>query len=354
MPKILFITPYPQQEAPSQRFRFEQYISLLPKEWKLAFRPFFNQKAWQALYGGSAITKGLYTLWGFVKRLVLLLSVGKYDRVFIHREATPIGPPWVEWAIAKVWQKRIIYDFDDAIWLEDPHESGTLLAKLKWKRKVKSICRWSWKVSAGNSYLAQFAKTAGAKSVHINPTTVDMLQHHVGQKSQGDQPITIGWTGTHSTLQYLKPIVPTLRKLAAKYAFRFLVISNRPPDFDIPNLDFVPWQEKSEVQDLLKIHLGVMPLTDDPWSLGKCGFKALQYLSLAIPAVVSPVGVNKKIITPGYNGFWADSQEEWYQHLSVLLEDATLRQQLGEAGKETIRKQYSVQSNQENFLSLFE
>ena len=274
--------------------------------------------------------------------------------IFIHREATPLGPPWFEWLVCKIWRKRMVYDFDDAIWLEDPDESGTFLAKLKWKKKVATLCRWSYKVSAGNAYLAEYARGAGGTQVVINLTTLDMDHHHVGSKEQSDGPITLGWTGTHSTLQYLNPIIPVLNQLAENHSFRFLVISNQKPDWELPFMVYQAWNKETEIADLLQMHVGVMPLTDDPWSLGKCGFKALQYLSLGIPAVVSPVGVNREIVVPGQHGFWATTHAEWYRHLENLILDSSLRDILGKEGKEHVRLNFSVSSNAHNFLNLFE
>ncbi len=165
--------------------------------------------------------------------------------------------------------------------------------------------------------------------------------------------VVIGWTGSHSTLKYLEPLVPVLQQLAQEYRFRLLVIADRPPTIHLPILDFVPWQQETEVDDLLGMHIGVMPLPDDPWARGKCGFKALQYLALGIPAVVSPVGVNARIVTHGVEGYHCLTDEDWYQYLAELLTDAGKRAHMGQAGREKVIAQYSVTANTENFLGLF-
>ena len=123
---ILILAPYPKGEAPSQRFRFEQYLDILTANGiSFQYKPFLTEKAWKILYlPGKHAPKAFWILLGFLKRAALLMTVHKYDYVFIHREASPIGPPVFEWLIAKVCRKKIIYDFDDAIWLANTSEQN--------------------------------------------------------------------------------------------------------------------------------------------------------------------------------------------------------------------------------------
>ncbi len=352
---IIFLCPYPQGGAPSQRFRFEQYLHLL-KENGFSYRVegFLDEKTNDILYQpGHQLRKIMGVLRGFVRRLLLLPASSKAAYVFIHREATPVGPPFMEWIIAKVLKKKIIYDFDDAIWLSDTSGVNRFMVKLKWQQKVASICRWSYKVSGGNAYLGEFGRQYNQQVV-LNPTTIDTKNHHNQRKNQEDPPLTIGWTGSHSTMKYLHEIEDVLQKLERQYDFRFVVISNRPPDMKLSNLSFIPWKETTEVDDLLQLHIGIMPLPNDPWAKGKCGFKALQYLALGIPALVSPVGVNTKIVEHGVNGYICNNEAEWYSYLAKLLEDSKLRTSLGQAGRKKVEEEYSVNANAENFLGLFD
>src|SRR5690349_19667070 len=128
--RILFITPYPSDEAPSQRFRFEQYFSALQSN-QIDFQTqsFLTHSNWRLFYSrGKGIAKALALLQGFCRRVVGLSAAWKADYVFIHREAAPIGPPLFEWIISRVMRKRIIYDFDDAIWLTDIKRESTVNA----------------------------------------------------------------------------------------------------------------------------------------------------------------------------------------------------------------------------------
>ena len=352
---ILFVVPYPEGEAPSQRFRFEQYFEIL-KEAGYTYRvsSFLDLETWTILYKpGNSLKKGLGILKGFLRRLLLLPRLHKYDWVFIHREAAPLGPPLFEWLISQVFRKKVIYDFDDAIWLPNTSEQNKLAAGLKWHHKVASICKRSAKVSCGNEYLASWARQFNSQVV-LNPTTIDTLNLHNKLKVHTDGRITIGWTGTHSTLPYLKPLEGVLNKLAEKYPqVHFLIISNQPPNLQIPRLEFRKWNKATEAEDLLLMDIGIMPLTHDKWSEGKCGFKALQYMAMGIPAVISPVGVNNQIIQQGKNGFLADNLEEWKDYLSRLIEDASMRQVMGRRARETVVAEFSVLANRTTFLRLF-
>lgn len=350
MKKILFIYPYPAGTAPSQRFRFEQYLDALPKdEFAISKAAFMDNKTWSILYKpGNYGQKIGGILWGFIKRWWLMLTLGKYHFVFIHREAAPIGYPLFEWIIAKVWRKKIIYDFDDAIWLTNTSAQNALVAKVKFHQKTALICQWAYKVSVGNEYLGDYARQFNTQVIY-NPTTIDTRHLHNRTNPQDNKKLIVGWTGSHSTLPYLDFLEPVIQKLEANYDFEFWVIANQAPRLDIKSLVYKPWNKTTEIDDLLQFNIGVMPLSDDKWAKGKCGFKALQYMALGIPPLVSPVGVNTRIVTHQKNGFVCQSPEDWYKALAQLLGSAPLRKELGTEARKTIENHYSVMSNQNNF-----
>jgi glycosyltransferase involved in cell wall biosynthesis len=353
--KILFVVPYPAGKAPSQRFRFEQYLPLLTEAgytWHLA--SFINLATWDILYKpGHAAAKVAGILMGFLRRFILLFSVSQYDFVFIHREASPIGPPVFEWLVAKLLKKRILYDFDDAIWLPNTSDANKIVAGVKWHHKVGSICRWAYKVSCGNEYLANYARQFN-NQVIVNPTTIDTVHLHNKVRNQiTSDRLVIGWTGTHSTLKYIEQVVPVLGKLEQEFDFEFRVISNQPPRLPLKSLVYVPWKKETEIADLLQFHVGLMPLEDDIWAKGKCAFKALQYMALGEPALVSPVGMNTEVVKDGYNGYVCASAADWEGALRKLLLTPTLRSELGHNARHTIEERYSVTANLPNFLALF-
>lgn len=356
---VLFLTPYPHGEAPSQRFRFEQYLDdLTAAGFRVEAQAFLTKDAWRIWYrSGNFAAKAWFLLVGFWRRLwVLFRSVPGASFVFIHREAAPVGPPVLEWMIARVFGKKIIYDFDDSIWLSNTSEENRIVSRLKWHSKVSSICRWSYRVSAGNKYLAAYA-SAYAPSVVVNPTTVDADRVHVPavRASPSDKTITIGWTGTHSTLKYLEGLAPVLLRLEETFGseIRLLVIADRPANLTLKNMTFQPWSKEKEIDDLQQIDIGVMPLADDAWAQGKCGLKALQYMSLGIATIASPVGVNKEIVVDGEHGYLCDTPNAWFNRLSELIRSREKRKELGEAGRKRVLAAYSTTSNRSVFLSLF-
>ncbi|MBS1759495.1 MAG: glycosyltransferase [Bacteroidetes bacterium] len=352
--KILFLAPYPIHESPSQRYRFEHYLALLTKEGiSYSYHPFLSISAWKIFFlPGRHFQKALAVVGGFFRRCLLMFTVGKYDYVFVHREAAPLGPPVFEWIIAKIFCKKMIFDFDDAIWIPVASENNRVAMFLKWPSKIAKICKMSYKVSAGNEYLAAFASKY-CKNVEIVPTVVNTeLVHNKLQNQHTDNP-NIGWTGTFSTLKYLNLVIPALQNLQLKYNFTFIVIANKNPELPLRNYQFIEWRKETEAEDLLRMHIGLMPLFDDEISKGKCGFKAIQYMSLGIPALVSPVGVNAKIVDDGINGFVCESIDDWENKLEELLKNASLRTQMGNTARMKIEKNYSVSSSWSLFRSLF-
>jgi glycosyltransferase involved in cell wall biosynthesis len=357
--KIVILCPYPFGQAASQRFRYEQYINILTNAgFQLTIKPFLSTKSWKIAYksknGGQ---KAMGFIRGFFLRFFSLPFITKYDCVFIHREAAPLGPPVFEFLIAKIFRKKIIYDYDDAIWLANTSTENKFVAGLKHHSKVNAICRWSYKISCGNDYLAAYARQLNANVV-VNPTTIDTEFLHnpsLYPRHSAEERLTIGWTGSHSTLKYLAPMVEIMDALGKKFPgqVRFLVIADRPPDFCIPLLEFVRWSLKTEIEDLMAIDIGVMPLTQDEWTNGKCGFKLLQYMALEIPAVASDAGVNSKIIDQGENGYLCATPEAWVECLEKLIRDKKLRESIGQKGRQKIITHYSVISNTANFVSLF-
>jgi glycosyltransferase involved in cell wall biosynthesis len=354
--KILFLIPYPQGKFASQRFRFEQYLDLLITA-GIAYEihPFYNSR-YENVYLESGKRNLAITLLftGILGRIKILFRVRNFDFVFIHREACPLGPPLIEFIIGRVFRKKIIYDFDDAIWSTDRLHEPWLFRFLKWRSKVTSICRWAYKISCSNDYLAAYAKQYNT-NVSIIPSTIDTDGHHVRSASNQDTSrITVGWTGSHSTTKYLDLIAPVMQRLEAQIpSMRFIVISDRKPVVKLRSMEFVPWNQKTEIQDLQRIDIGIMPLPDDPWTRGKGGFKILQYLALEIPAVASNVGVNKELIQEGCTGFLCTSEDEWLSALKELIQNPKLREQFGKRGREFVEQNYSVASVKSKFLRLF-
>lgn len=354
---ILFVVPYLEQKAPSQRFRVEQFYPLLEQHgYSFETHSFFHGSDAQVFYGdGNAIRKLSLLIIAWWRRIFLLLRVGKFDYVFIHREAAPAGPPFFEWMVARVLNRKVIFDLDDAIWLTDKVGENGFEKIIRWRSKVTSIAQWSYKVSCGNNYLVNYVSQFNNHVVY-NPTVLDTVNHfNPALFRRVDRGfITVGWTGSYTTLKYFNLLEDQLLQLEQKYPqLRFLVIADQPPQTKLNNISFVRWSTQQEVSALLEADIGIMPLPDDEWSKGKCGFKALQYMSLEIPTVAAAVGANLDIIQHETNGLIARTDNDWVVLLDRLINDAGLRKKLGTAGRDTVERLYSVNSNSSTFLSLF-
>jgi glycosyltransferase involved in cell wall biosynthesis len=352
--RIYFLVPAPLDISPGQRFRFEHYLSYLEQnglEYKIS--SFYSLAGWKGLFvKGGYFRKIFAVITGFLKRLLDLFRLWKYDFVFIYREAVPLGPPFIEWVIGRVYKKKIIYDFDDAIWVPVSSQFNRIALSVKWFSKIAVICRWSYKVSVGNEYLKQFAAKYN-RNVEIIPTVVNTREIHNSIQVHSNNSPAIGWTGTFSTLKYLDMVLPVLQELQAKHDFTFIVIANLDPKLPLSKYKFIPWSRETEAQDLLSFQIGLMPLFDDEISRGKCGFKAIQYMAMGIPAVVSPVGVNMEIVDNGENGFICDQPQEWKSALEELLANPSLRNQMGKAARKKIETHYSVDATLKAFINLF-
>jgi len=352
--KVFFLVPYPLRKAPSQRFRVELFLPELERAGvKYKLQCFLDENTWEILYKkGYFLSKTWGVLKGFIRRLGWTFFIAPfYDYIFIHREASPIGPPFVEWWVAKVLRKKIIYDFDDAIWMANTVTPNRFVDWIRACWKIKYLCSWSHQVIGGNEYLCDYARNYNT-NVLLIPTSVDTCRNPVKEHTDNRTP-TIGWTGSHTTMNYLKAIFPTIQKLESKYDFTFLVIANKKPDLALRSLQFLPWNEETEIADLLKIDIGVMPMFNDPFSQGKCGFKIIQYMALGIPALASPVGVNSNIIENKVNGFLCNNEKDWHEKLSLVLDSSQLRTELGLMGRKKIEEKFSLKANKHRFLAVF-
>jgi glycosyltransferase involved in cell wall biosynthesis len=353
--KVLVLAPYPFGRVGSQRFRFEQYWDIINTKNEVRFQSYLDESDFGILYTqGNTFRKAFGVLKGFAKRFLLLFSVYNYDKIFIHREASPIGPPVFEWIIAKIFRKQIIYDFDDAIWLSNTSAENKIISVLKCHWKVAMICKWSWKVTCGNEFLCDFTRQFNPNVVYI-PTTLDLDE--MGKLGTLNLElrtnITFGWTGTHSTIKYLQPIVPILQEIQAEIDFNFILIADKDPELYFKNYMFIPWNKESEWEDLRKIDIGIMPLDNSEWEEGKCGFKVIQYMALGIPALASPTKANCAIIQNGQNGFICSNDSEWKNGLKRLIQDAELQSAFSRQGRETIETKFSKSAWIEKYSNLF-
>jgi len=283
-----------------------------------------------------------------------VVAARRYDIVFIYREALMINSGLVEALLASSGARAIL-DFDDAIWLQGVSNENVRLAWLRrGPSKVPGILRRMDTVFAGNEYLAAYARRFNP-SVHVVPTTLD-TDTHAPRTTRPHAGVCIGWSGSPSTAPYFDALAPVLAQVKRTFGDGVYFKVMGDADYRRPELGIIgrPWREDTEVEDTAELDIGLMPLPDDAWSRGKCGFKALLYMSLAIPPVVSPVGVNTTIVEDGVNGYLAADEQEWIAAIGRLVTNPELRTKIGRRGRETVVERYSLQSQRDRYVALFD
>ncbi|MBW2039428.1 MAG: glycosyltransferase family 4 protein [Deltaproteobacteria bacterium] len=278
----------------------------------------------------------------------LYREVGDYDVVFLQRKR--FNPPFLQ--VLRWRAKGIVYDFDDAVMYKDS-TAPSPYSRTRQRRFARTV-RDSDHVIAGNNFLRdQVARFTDR--VTVIPTAIDRDRYLVKDYTIRKEQVTIGWIGDHGSIHYLIRLRPVFEELGKKYHHLELKIIC-DTFFDCENIHVIKkgWSQEEEVEDLRGLDIGVMPLLDDPWSWGKCGFKILQYYGVGIPVVCTPVGVNRDVVQEGVNGFWAMTHEEWVEKLSILLEDPVLCQKMGMRGRELVRESFSVQGCAPKFYQVLE
>ena len=353
MKKVLILCLHRPNRSPSQRFRFEQYIEYLSQNgYSFDFSYLLSADDDKIYYTPGNIAGKLgIVLASIFKRIGEIISAKEYDLVFVQREAFMLGTAFFEKAIGK--KVPMIFDFDDSIWLQTVSEANKKLGFLKDSSKTAKIIQYSTLVFAGNEFLAQYAKLFN-RNVVIVPTTID-TEVYQSQRPDSDGRICIGWSGSFSTIEHFETAIPALKKIQEKYKDKiyFKIIGDGKYYCKELQTQGLPWKADTEVEDLSEIQIGIMPLPNTEWAKGKCGLKGLQYMALGIPTLMSPVGVNSEIIQNGENGFLPNTEEEWVNYMSLLIEDEFLRIRIGNAGKSTVEKKYSTNAWKQEYLRLF-
>jgi len=333
----------------------EQYLPYLDEE-KIGYslRPFVSSEFYRILYQPDRFwRKAYFFMKSSFKRVFDLLRIFRYDLVFVQREAFPFGPPFFEILLSKFFKKHLIYDFDDAIFVAQRSKANWAINFLKYPKKVARIINLSQQVIVGNSYLKEYALRFN-KNVIVIPTPLDIEKYKPFDSAKKDR-IVVGWVGSHSTAIYLLGLKEVFQKLKNENSDLIIrLIGAKKYRDQISGVEYRAWRLEEEIAELNSFDIGLMPMPDNPWTKGKCAFKLLLYMSMGIPAVCSPVGMNKEIIRDGENGFLASSPEEWYEKIQILIKNSELRNKMGLQGRKTVEKGYSLKLWAPVFIEVLE
>jgi hypothetical protein len=322
----------------SSRVRFLDYEQALCAQGvQLAFEPLFGDDYVRALYAKGS--RSAHAFKALVHRLRILRKAKAYDAIWVEKEMLPWLPSFVELSLLPVGVPLVV-DYDDAVFHRyDLHSSALVRSVLG--SKIDRIMARADLVVAGNGYLADHARMAGAPRVEIVPTVVDTERYSPVQQVLSDC-VTIGWIGSPITAPYLDIVKPVIASLARAGGIRAVAIGARPDQVAGSVFEAVPWSEESEVSQLRKFDIGIMPLWDTPWERGKCGYKLIQYMALGLPVVASPVGVNCDLIVNGKGGYLASNDAQWAVALDALINSPVKRVRMGTAGRTQVNDQYSL------------
>jgi len=267
-----------------------------------------------------------------ITRLWQMRRVRPHDIVVLQRDFLPNSWSYLEKRLARR-TGHLVFDLDDAILEQNP-------------QKIQMVLAFAQRVIVSTPYLAEQAAPFNS-NVTVIPTPVDTDSIKPAPQTHSSAEPIIGWIGTSGNLAYVKSIEGVFRKMAATSRFHLRIVSNRicaseypelPPDI----METVEWRLDDETTQLQRFDIGIMPLDSGPWTLGKAGFKLLQYMAAGLPVVASPVGFNRELVRHGVNGFLADSPDDWERYLLQLLNDRDLRRRMGQQGRQLVEKEFSL------------
>ncbi|RKZ06480.1 glycosyltransferase family 1 protein [bacterium] len=343
-PKVLFLTKYPSIGA-SSRYRVVQFVPYLEKEgFECRVEPLHEESYLKLIFDGRRPGVS-YLVKRFFRRLFVLLGSVKYSVVFVQKELFPYLPPVAE-LLLKLLGRRIVYDIDDAIFLFYT-SSRSALVRFLLGGKIPVVMRASTLVLAGNRFLLRYASRYNRSSVYF-PTVVDtsrfesVIERGARRDSSTDGVPRVVWIGSPETLHFLLKKKNVFVSLSHECDFRLVVIGAADVAMDGVDVECVEWSDETEIENLARCDIGIMPLEDDYWSKGKCGLKLLQYMACELPVVSSPTGGGEEIVEDGKTGFIARNDEEWVERLLELCRSVDLRRELGRRARTAVEERYSI------------
>lgn len=352
--RVLALASYPV-EAAATRFRLSQFVAPLSERGiTLDIRPFLSSRQFDSFYQQRWVSRTALGLsCSLVRRIRDLAAAQTYDAVLVQREAMLLGPPIVEYLISQILRKPMLLDLDDATYIRYRSPThGRVANLLKCFGKTDELIRWSRIVTCGNRTVADYVSRLGSPTLVI-PTVVDLDVYCPRPEYTRSEPPVLGWIGSHSTFPYLASIFPALERLARRRRFRLKVVGSGRETISVDGVEVesLPWRMEREIEDFRSLDIGLYPIVDDGWSVGKSAFKAIEYMAIGIPHVVSPVGACAEVGEVGVTHFEARSEDDWLTALESLLGDESLRTRMGEAGRLHALKNFDLHSQADRLAS---
>lgn len=338
-PLRVLILPRHSPQAASCRHRFMQYLPYLRAHGiECDVSAFFDER-----YTAAVLKGGEKQWWRFGgaawRRVRAVLGARRYDLVVVHSEFVPFMPHAVEHWLGRL-SVPFIVDFDDAFFHAYDEHASPLVRRVLGD-KLGRIMAEAALNTPGSEYLAAYARRH-SPHVSVVPTVVDLDRYPHTPPPELPGVFSIGWIGSPATTPHLRTVVHELAGLAERRPIEVVAIGATRFDAGRVPVRWVEWSESTEVQELSRTHVGIMPLPASRWAEGKCGFKLIQGMACWRPVVASPVGANCRIVQDGITGLHA-RPGEWADTLERIAADPGLRARLGEAGRRSVERDYSLQ-----------
>jgi len=354
MKKILVICPYPKDTTAGQRLKYEQYLA----DWEangyeVEMSPFMSDKMWQIVYKkGYTLRKIGGTLLGFLKRTRDIFRLKNYDLIYVFMYVTPLGDAFYE-KIFRKQSKKMIFDLEDNRFIGTNMERKSLAQRMRGAAKTEFLVKTADHVISSSPALNDICLQLNdyKQSTYIS-SSIDTDRFVPSNPYRNDRKVTIGWTGTFSTRQYLDLLRPVFIELKKWRDFRLIVIGDFEYEFPEMDLEVIQWTAQNEVADLQKLDIGVYPLSIDEWVIGKSGLKAIQYMAFGLPCVATDVSTVQQFIVDGENGFLVKTDDQWITTLTELIDSPSLRKRVGENARQTVLEKFSKHVVKKKYLSI--
>lgn len=346
--RMLGILKYDSQAA-SARQRLLQYVPALDAAGiAVDWIALFDNRYLQDMNAGRRRSR-VRIVKSYLRRLRELPRARTYDVAWIQYEFLPWLPGIAE-RLGAAFARTIVLDYDDAIFHQyDIHRSRLVRAFVG--GKLQPLMQRAAACGCGNEYLADYARRFCA-DVRILPTVVDVTRYVPAARRPEERPVTIGWIGSPSTWRYVAPMVPLLQELVRRLGVRVRVVGAGKLGKPAQGIDLIEWSEEDEIAEIQAMDIGIMPLPDELWTRGKCGYKLIQYMACGLPVVASPVGVNSTIVDHGRSGFLASTPEAFVSYIEQLVANPALRTSLGAEGRARAERDYSLQTHAPRFVQM--
>lgn len=349
---IIYFTKY-TAKGPSSRYRSYQYQAYLEEYFDLEYLPLFDDNYILNLYGNKR-KNYFQIITAYLRRINQVVKlIGTKHVIFIEYELLPYFPPVLEYLLYKS-RVRVVLDYDDAIFHNyDLHNN--IIARIFLGKKISNIAKMANYIITGSPYLTKYFNNYSRNVIEI-PSSIIQEKYEIQQLETKNKCFVVGWIGSKSTssnILMLLNVMKNINDINSNVVFKLMGFdSNLKCHFRHPNIQFIDWSKESEREFLNEINLGIMPLYDNHFNRGKCGFKLIQYMAMGKPTLSTPLETNLKINRDNHN-FFASEENEWIKSIIYASENNDFCNHIGSKNRKIVEKYYSVEVNAKLYINLF-